>query len=111
MTSICLSRFKSALESSMRFPAEDRALLMKTHVERWLAATRPRLTGEQIAVVEEMIHYITPEQYQAERDIEKIHQKAEALQRKAETVFSREDIRQIVSERADYVPPVKSQNG
>ena len=91
--------------------AENRALLIKTHVERWLAANRPRLTSEQIAVLEEIIAYITPERYQAERDMEKIHQEAEALRQKAETVFSREDVRQIMSDRPEYVPPIESQNG
>jgi|GEM_PF-4865919 len=90
---------------------ENRALLVRTHVERWLTTNRPRLTGEQIAVVEEMILYITSERYQPDRDMEKIHQEAEALLRKAETVLSGDDVRQIVFERADYVPPVGSQNG
>jgi hypothetical protein len=91
--------------------AENRALLIKTHVERWMAANRPRLTGEQIAILEEIILCITPERYQAERDMEKIHQEAEALRQKAETVFSREDVRQIMSDRPDYVPPSKDKKG
>ena len=91
--------------------AENRALLIKTHVERWLAANRPRLTHEQIAVVEEIIPCITPESYQAERDMEKVAQEAEALRRKAEAVFTREDVIQIMSNRADYVPPVEDKKG
>lgn len=87
--------------------AENRALIMKTHVERWLAANRPRLTDEQVAVVEEMFRIITPESYQEERDFEKIHQEAERLRAKAEAVFSREDVVQIMSDRADYVPAVE----
>jgi len=91
--------------------AENRALLIKTHVERWLATNRPRLTHEQIAVIEEIISYITPESYQAERDTEKVEREAEELRRKAEAVFSREDTMQIMSNRADYVPPVEDKIG
>lgn len=88
--------------------AENRALLMKTHIERWLAANESRLNGEQIAIVEEMILFITPELYQEERDIEKIHPEIEALRRKGEAVFSREELRQILTINADYVPRVET---
>jgi hypothetical protein len=91
--------------------AENRALLIKTHIGRWLAANRLRLTPEQIAVLEEITTYITPELYQAERDMEEVERKAEALRKKAEAVFSREDVRQILSDRPDYVPPVEGKKG
>jgi hypothetical protein len=90
--------------------AANRALLIKTHVERWLAANRPRLTHEQIAVVEEIIRSITPALYQAGIDFEKVAQVAEALRKKAEAVFSRADVMQIMSHRADYVPAVEDKN-
>jgi hypothetical protein len=103
--------FKERLKIFNEISAENRALLIKTHVERWLAANRPRLTHEQIAVAEEIIPYITPERYQAERDMKEIEQEAEALRRKAEAVFSREDVIQIVSDRADYVPLAEGKKG
>jgi hypothetical protein len=87
--------------------AENRAMLIRTHVERWLAANRHRLTDEQISVVEEVIGFILPESYRAERDTEKVEQEAEALRAKAEAVFSHEDVMQIMSNRADYVPAVE----
>ncbi len=90
--------------------ADNRALLMKTHVERWLAANRPRLNDEQVAVVEEILRFITPESYRAEGDREKAEQEAEALREKAASVFSREDVVQIMSNRADYVPAVEGKN-
>ena len=74
---------------------ENCVLLMKTHVERWLAANHPRLTQEQVAVIEEIIRSITPESYQAKRDYVKIMQEAEKLYAKAEAVFPREDIKQF----------------
>jgi hypothetical protein len=88
--------------------AENRALLIKSHVEQWLAVNRPRLTDKQVAVLEEIISGIIPDFYQANRDMEKMHLEAERLRLKAETVFSREDVRQIMSDRVDYIPPVKT---
>ena len=89
--------------------AENRALLIKTHVKRWLAANRSRLDHEQIAVVEELIGFISPEKYQVQRDEEKVMKEAEALHKKAEPLFSPEDMVQIMTNRADYVPPVEEE--
>ena len=89
--------------------AENRSLLIRTHVERWLATNRSRLNSEQVAVVEESIRFISPERYQEGRDMEKIHQEAEALRKKAEAVLSREDVIQIFSDRPDYIPAVEGQ--
>jgi len=87
--------------------AENRALLIQTHVKRWLATNQSRLNSEQVAVVEESIRFISPEKYQEGRDMEKIHREAEALREKAEAVLSREDVVQIFSDRPDYVPPIE----
>ena len=76
---------------------ENCALLMKTHVERWLAANYPRLTQEQVAVIKEIIRSITPESYQAKRDYVKVIQEAERLREKAEAVFSRKELIQFTT--------------
>ena len=77
--------------------AANRALLMKTHVERWLDANHSRLTQDQLAVVEEIICFITPEKYQEDRDYEKVIQALEKLLKKAEAVFSREELIQFTT--------------
>ncbi len=84
--------------------AENRALLVKTHVERWLAANRLRLSREQVAVIEEIIGFISPELYEEHRDFEKIARQVEALREKAEAILSPEDIIQVSSDRPDYIP-------
>ena len=38
--------------------------------------------------------------------MEEVERKAKVLRKKAEAVLSREDVRQILSDRPDYVPPV-----
>src|SRR4051812_40141910 len=88
--------------------AENRALLIKSHVERWLAANRSRLNHEQVAILEEIIHSISPEWYNMEvRDEEKVLQEGEGLRKKAATIFSYEDMVQIMTNRADYIPAVE----
>ena len=82
---------------SSEISAENRALLMKTHVERWLATNHPRLKQEQIVVIEEIIRFITPEAYQEDRDYEKVIQEAERLRKKAEAVFSRKELIQFTT--------------
>lgn len=98
---------------------ENCASIMKTHVERWLAANHSRLSQEQIAVIEEFISSIKPESYQAKRNYVQVMQKentadendfvveakrnyekvtriVEKLYAKAEAVFSREDVMQFM---------------
>ncbi|MCA1639068.1 MAG: bacteriocin fulvocin C-related protein [Acidobacteria bacterium] len=103
--------FNERLKIFNEISAENRALLVKTHVERWLATNRHRLTQEQVSVIEEIIPSISPEKYRVERDDEKFMREIEAWQEKAEAIFSREELRQIVSERADYVPPIEAKKG
>ena len=101
--------FEQRLRLFNEISAENRALLIQTHVKRWLAANRSRLNSEQVAVAEESIGFISPEKYREGRDMEKIHREAEALREKAEAVLSREDVVQILSDRPDYVPPIEGQ--
>ena len=84
--------------------AENRAYLVRTHVERWLAANRSRLVEEPVAVVEEAIRSISPVGYKDRQNIEEISPEAKALEKKFEAVFPREDMRQFATEQADYIP-------
>lgn len=91
--------------------AENRAFLVKTHAERWLAANRSRLTHEQVSVVEEFIQSISPEWYKTKLDFsEEIDPKVEALIKKVEAVLSHEDMLQFVPNRAEYIPVVKDES-
>ena len=89
--------------------AENRALLIKTHVERWLAAHRTKLTSGQVAILEEIGGRISPEWYQEGRDSEKVRREVEGLQQRVEAVLPFEDVAQILGDRADYVPAVEAQ--
>jgi carbamoylphosphate synthase small subunit len=91
--------------------AENRAFLIKTHAERWLAANRSRLTDEQVSVVEELIQSISPEWYKPRLDFSvEIHPEAEIVVKKVEAVLSREDVKQLAANRAEHIPVVEDEN-
>jgi hypothetical protein len=90
---------------------DNRAFLIKTHAERWLAANRSRLTDEQVSVVEELIQSISPEWYKEKNDFsEEIDPKIEALFNKVEAMLSAEDVKQLAANRAEYIPVIENEN-
>ncbi len=106
-----LKPFKERIEIFNEISAENRAFLVKTQAERWLAANRSRLTVEQVSIVEEMNQSISPEWYKTKHDFsEEIDPKVEALIKKVEAVLSREDMLQLATNRADYIPVVEDEN-
>ncbi len=106
-----LKSFKERVEIFSEVSAENRAFLVKTHAERWLAANRSRLTDEQVSVVEELIQAISPEWYKTKHDFsEEIDPKVEALINKVEAILSREDVIQLAARRAEYIPVVEDEN-
>lgn len=90
--------------------AENRAFLFKTQAERWLSANHFRLTHEQIAVVEELIQSISPEWYKSERNFDEIEPEAEVLIKKLESILCREDVMELATERAKYIPAVENED-
>ncbi len=106
-----LKPFKERREIFNEISAENRAFLVKTHVERWLAANRSRLIHEQVSAVEELIQSISPEWYKTRHDFsEEIDPKVEALIKKVEAVLSREDALQLATNRADYISVIENEN-
>jgi hypothetical protein len=106
-----LKPVKERIKIFTEISAENRAFLVKTHAERWLAANRSRLTDEQVSVVEELIQSISPEWYKTRPDFsEEIHPEAEILVNKVEAVLSREDMLQLGANRAEYIPIVENEN-
>lgn len=91
--------------------ADNRAYLLKTQAERWLAVNRSRLNHQQITVVEEVIQSISPDWYEKRRDSVGVKPEAEALAKKLEAAFSREDVRDLATERARYIPAIKDEIG
>lgn len=99
-STISYDQFKALLPEEQRkvfseASPEHRALLMKTQIQKWLDTNLSRLNQEQIAVIEEMLRFVTPDKYQADRDYEKVTQEADKLFKKAEAVLPREDVIQM----------------
>lgn len=105
-----LKPVKERLKIFNEISPDNRASIIKTQSERWLAANRYRLTAEQIAVVEEAINAISPEWYKPNRDSEDVHPEAETMVKKVEAVLSPKDLLQLTTRRADYIPFVKDEN-
>ena len=84
--------------------AENRARLVRSQAERWLAANRSRLTDEQIVAAEAAVRSITADWYKDRESIDAVNPDAEALAKRLETVLPREDLRQFATERADHIP-------
>lgn len=101
--------FEERLKIFNEISAENRALLVKTQVERWLETHRLQLNQTQIALLDEAVQFITPDKYEEDRDTEKVEREIEKLQKKMETVFSRDEMRQILTNRADHIPPVDTE--
>jgi hypothetical protein len=82
---------------------ENRAELVRTHLERWLAANRHRLSSEQIQVMEENLAFVIPDIYTPDRKPESITRQKE-LQRRTAELFSSQDMRQALTIHGDYLP-------
>ena len=48
--------------------SDNKAVIVRTHGERWLARNRTRLSKTEIAVLEEIIRFITPDRYAKRRE-------------------------------------------
>jgi hypothetical protein len=81
---------------------DNRALLIKTHAERWLGANRLKLTPEQVELVEELISSISPKWYETGRG--ELEPEVEVLVKRIEAALSREDVRQLATAHAEYIP-------
>jgi hypothetical protein len=105
-----LKPVRERIEILNEISAGNRAFLFKTQAERWLSANRSRLTDEQIAVVEELVRSISPEWYEKERNFDEIEPDAEVLVKKLEAVLSHQDVMELATERAKYIPAIENED-
>ncbi len=86
---------------------EAKAAIVQTHVNRWLAVNRARLSAEQVVAVEEMVSWIRPELYD---DVDREAEQTQAMKRAERLleVLPREDVRRAFGEPGapgNYIPP------
>lgn len=64
----------------------NRAAIVRTHVQRWLAKNREQLSDEQVALVEETFRVLTPEVYTPEGREKRADEIAELQERMRESL-------------------------
>ena len=83
---------------------ENRALLVRTQAERWLAANRDRLSEEQVEAVEGAIAFIRPELYdEANREAEQAEM--QVVMQSVTAVLSDAEVMHAFTRRGAYIPP------
>jgi hypothetical protein len=75
--------------------AENRADLVRTHIERWQDANRDRLTPQQLALLKELLALITPDTYRGGAGTEEARLKAREIQTRQALIFTLEDMQQM----------------
>jgi hypothetical protein len=87
--------------------AENKAMIFRTHAERWLAGNRGRLTASEIAMFEEIIAFITPGLYDRQPD-GALDKREEALRAKMRCRVSPDDVMaamNVLTRATDSRPP------
>lgn len=78
-------------------PADHRAHLARTHMERWRDANRAKLSEAQLGLLKEMIAALTPAMYGggSEADQKKARELGEALEERADALFTNDERRAL----------------
>ena len=82
--------------------AENKATLVRTHLERWLNRNRARLSAEQVAMMEEFHRIVTPELYGLPKKAE-VQAKVSDLAERTRKLFSPTDVAQALTIQADRI--------
>lgn len=89
----------SADQRRHRFDAispENKAMIVRTHADRWLQGNRGRLSDSETAVFEEIIAFFTPDLYRTPPDAAS-QSRQESLQAKMRCRVSPEDVHEATS--------------
>ena len=85
---------------------ENRADLVREHLQRWIDANRERLNAEQLKVLGEAVAAITPDLYTLPRQPEAL-ERMKALEAKTTAVMSRDDVMASMTISGAYIPKKK----
>ncbi len=86
-----------------RISPENRSTLMRTHLQRTIAARSEEFTPEQLAFLREAISVLTPEMYSEPKDEEKLTRMRELFNRAA-ALFGQSEAQQTLSLEGKHVP-------
>jgi hypothetical protein len=83
--------------------AENRAALVREHIERWIEANRARLTPQQLEVMKANAAFATADKYRLPMTAE-VRLEIGALEARSRAVFSPEELRQAMTIHGDHIP-------
>ena len=83
---------------------ENKALIVRTQIERWITANRARLSPAQLQVMQEMAAVVSPGLYSPNRT-EATLARVQELEKRAISLLGKEDVgRAATLEMAVYIP-------
>jgi hypothetical protein len=83
---------------------ENKALIVRTQIERWINANRARLSPAQLQVMQEMAAVVSPDLYSPNRT-EATLARVQELEKRAISLLGKEDVgRAATLEMAVYIP-------
>ena len=83
---------------------ENKALIVRTQIERWISANRARFSPAQLQVMQEMAAVVSPDLYSPNRT-EATLARVQELEKRAIALLSKEDVgRAATLEMAVYIP-------
>ena len=83
---------------------ENKALIVRTQIERWINANRARLLPAQLQVMQEMAAVVSPDLYSPNRT-EATLARVQELEKRAISLLGKEDVgRAATLEMAVYIP-------
>jgi hypothetical protein len=85
---------------------EARADLLTTHIKRWRDANDQRLNADQRQMIQDWLAHVTPDLYR-EPGLQEKMQRTRDLEKRTETVFSREEMAQAFSLSGHAIPAKK----
>ena len=83
---------------------ENKALIVRTQIERWITANRARLSPAQLQVMQEMAAVVSPDLYSPNRTDGTLT-RVQELEKRAISLLGKEDVgRAATLEMAVYIP-------
>ena len=94
---------QNRIRSFNEITPENRATLVRTQIERWLAAHRASLTAEQVATMEDNLAFAVPDNYRLPKDPRTLSL-AKELEAKTAALFTREQIMEALTIQGPFIP-------
>lgn len=82
---------------------ENKADLVRTHLQRWTDANRARLSPEQLAHLQDALMFVTSDLYRQPKPAD-VTARAKDLESRSAALFTREDVMQAMTIYGAHIP-------